>query len=182
MPVPIAASMTLEVIGLVLGTVFRCAHAGSSCTNLVMSVDKPSMRSSSRRQSQARSWMIRIMRSNSTSEHWARMPGNSVHRKPNQLGRKERIGQKRRRPAITDHHALHLCARASSQVIRSLATCVSRAMSEGGRSYLDRQPDVNKRSLAVATEPSLRLIESIRSRYLDQAGRVCRDKSHFISS
>jgi len=55
-------------------------------------------------------------------------------------------------------------------------------MSEGGRSYLDRQPDVNKRSLAVATEPSLRLIESIRSRYLDQAGRVCRDKSHFISS
>src|SRR5260370_13126661 len=112
--------------------------------------------------------MIRIMRSNSTSEHWARMPGNSVYRKPNQLGRKERIGQKRRRPAITDHHALHLCVRASSQVIRSLATSVSRAMSEGGRSYLDRQPDVNKRSLAVAIEPGLRLIESIRSRYLHQ--------------
>ena len=117
------------------------------------------------------------MRSDSTSEHWARMPGNSVHRKPNQLGRKERIGQKRRRPAITDHHALHLCARASSQAIRSLAISVSRAMSEGsvsramsegGRSYLDRQPDVNKRSLAAAIEPGLRLIESIRSRYLDQ--------------
>jgi hypothetical protein len=106
------------------------------------------------------------------------MPGNSVYRKPNQLGWKERIGQKRRRPAITDHHALHLCARASSQVIRSLATSVSRAMSEGGRSYLDRQPDVNKRSLVAAIEPGLRLVESIRSRYLDQVqGRVCRTKA-----
>ena len=40
---PIAATMTLEVIGLVPGNVFRRAHAGSSCTNLVLSVDKPSM-------------------------------------------------------------------------------------------------------------------------------------------
>jgi hypothetical protein len=78
--VQIAATMTLEVIGLVLGTAFRCAYAGSSCTNLVMSVDKPSMRSSSRRQPQARSWMMRIMRSDSRSEHWARMPCNSVYR------------------------------------------------------------------------------------------------------
>jgi hypothetical protein len=92
--VQIAATMTLEVIGLVLGTTFRCAHAGVSSTNLVMSVDKPSMRSSSRRQSQARSWMTRIMRSDSTSEHWARMPGNSVYRKPDQLSRKERIASK----------------------------------------------------------------------------------------
>jgi len=111
--------------------------------------------------------MMRIMRSDSTSEHWARMPGNSVRRKRSQLGRKERIGQKRRKPAIPTHHALHLCARASSQAIRSLVTSVSRAMSEGGRSYLDRQPDVNKRSLVAAVEPGLRLIESIRSRYLE---------------
>jgi hypothetical protein len=40
-------------------------------------------------------------------------------------------------------------------------------MSEGGRSYLYRQPDVNKRSLVAAVEPGLRLIESIRSRYLE---------------
>jgi hypothetical protein len=79
-PAQIAATMTLEVIGLVLGTAFRCAHAGASCTNLVMSVDKPSMRSSSWRQSKARSWMMRIMRSDSRSEHWARMPCNSVYR------------------------------------------------------------------------------------------------------
>ena len=51
-------------------------------------------------------------------------------------------------------------------------------MSEGRRSYLDRQPDANKRSLAAAIEPGLRLIESIRSRYLDQVqGRVCRTKA-----
>jgi hypothetical protein len=96
------------------------------------------------------------------------MPGNSVHRKPSQLGGKERIGQKRRRPALPTHHALHLCARASSQAIRSLAISVSRAMSEGRRGYLERQPDVDKRSLAAAIEPGLRLIASIQSRYLDQ--------------
>ncbi len=95
------------------------------------------------------------------------MPGNSVHRKPNQLGWKERIGQSAEGQPLPTHHALHLCARASSQAIRSLVTSVSRAMSEGGRSYLDRQPDVNKRSLAAAIEPGLRLIESIRSRYLE---------------
>ena len=79
-----------------------CVQTWDSCTNVVMSVDKLSMRSPSRRQSQARSWMMRIMRSDSTSDHWATMRGNSVHRKPSQLGRKERISQKRRRPAITD--------------------------------------------------------------------------------
>src|SRR5260370_28122139 len=68
---------------------------------------------------------------------------------------------------LPTHDALHLCARASLQAIRSLVTSVSRAMSEGGRSYLDRQPDVNKRSLVAAVEPGLRLIESIRSRYLE---------------
>jgi hypothetical protein len=52
-PVPIAASMTLEVIGLAPGNVFRRAHLGSSFTNVVMSVDKPSMRALSRRQTQA---------------------------------------------------------------------------------------------------------------------------------
>src|SRR4029077_13227595 len=46
-----------------------------------MSVDKPSMRSSSRRQSPARSSMTCIMRDDSASERVARMPGNSVRKK-----------------------------------------------------------------------------------------------------
>ncbi len=177
---PIAATMTLEVIGLVPGTVFRRAHAGSGYTNLVMSVDKPSMRSSSRRQSQARSWMMRIMRSDSTSQHWARMPGNSVHRKPNQLGRKERIGQKHRRPAITDpSRAAPLC---KSQAIRSLATSVSRAMTEGGGAAISIGSQTSTRfpRRRNRTWPSTHREYPIPV-FGPGAGRVCRDKSHFIS-
>src|SRR5258708_10002398 len=48
----------LEMIGPMPGTVIRRAHAGSCSTKLVMSVDKPSMRSSSRRQSPARSVLL----------------------------------------------------------------------------------------------------------------------------
>ena len=48
-PVPIAATMALEMTGPMPGTVIRRAHAGSFSTKLVMSADKPSMRSSSRR-------------------------------------------------------------------------------------------------------------------------------------
>src|SRR5271169_1818067 len=46
-----------------------------------MSVDRPSMRSSSRCQSPASSSMMRIMRGDNTSERLARMFGNSVRRK-----------------------------------------------------------------------------------------------------
>src|SRR5215472_9936835 len=61
-PVPIAATMALEMIGPMPGTVIRRAHAGSFSTKRVMSADKPSMRSSSRRQSPATSSIMRIMR------------------------------------------------------------------------------------------------------------------------
>jgi len=50
-PVPIAATVALEMIGPMPGTVIRRSHAGSCSTTLVMLVDKPSMRSSSPRQS-----------------------------------------------------------------------------------------------------------------------------------
>src|SRR5580693_4146917 len=46
-----------------------------------MSVDKPSMRSSSRRQSPAKSSMACIMRDDSPSKRVARMPGNSRRKK-----------------------------------------------------------------------------------------------------
>jgi hypothetical protein len=49
------------------GNVFRRAHAGSFSTKLMMSADKPSIRSSSRRQSFAASSIMRIMRGDSTS-------------------------------------------------------------------------------------------------------------------
>src|SRR5215468_7963977 len=77
-PLPIAATMALEMIGPMPGTVIRRSHAGSFSTKLVMSADKPSTRSSSRRQSPARSSMMRIMRGDSTSERLARMPRNSA--------------------------------------------------------------------------------------------------------
>jgi hypothetical protein len=42
------ATMALEMIGPMPGTVIRRWHAGSLCTKLAMSANKPSMRSSSR--------------------------------------------------------------------------------------------------------------------------------------
>jgi hypothetical protein len=78
---PIAATVALEMIGPMPGTVISRLQAASSWANAVISADKPSIRSSSRRQSPASSSMMRIMRGDSTSARWARMIGSSVRRK-----------------------------------------------------------------------------------------------------
>jgi hypothetical protein len=47
--VPIAATVAIEMIGPIPSAVIRRTHAGSRSTKFVMSADKPSIRSSSRR-------------------------------------------------------------------------------------------------------------------------------------
>jgi hypothetical protein len=48
-PAPIAATVAIEMIGPIPSTVIRRTHAGSRSTKFVISADKPSIRSSSRR-------------------------------------------------------------------------------------------------------------------------------------
>jgi hypothetical protein len=95
------------------------------------------------------------------------MPGNSVHRKPSQPGAGNELAK-----SVEGQHYRPITRCASVQEL-------SRRRSDhwqypfheperGPPQLLDRQPDVNKRSLAAAIEPGLRLIASIRSRYLDQ--------------
>jgi hypothetical protein len=73
----------LEMMGPMPGTVIRRSQAASCATTSSISADKRSMRSSSPRQSPARSSIRCTMRGDSTSERLARMPGNSLRRKRN---------------------------------------------------------------------------------------------------
>jgi len=67
------------------------------------------------------------------------MPGNSVHRKPNQLGWKERIGQSAEGQPLPTHHALHLCARASSQACGLEHSVCGAGGSHSGQEHNDSQ-------------------------------------------
>ena len=75
-PLPIAATMALEMIGPMLGTLINRSHAGSLQASAPISLDRASMRSSSRCQSCASPSMMCSMRSDKTSVRLARMPGN----------------------------------------------------------------------------------------------------------
>ena len=66
-PVPIAATMALEMIGPMPGTLIRRSHPASRLASSSSSPDRPSMRSSSQRQSEVNSSMTRTMRGESTS-------------------------------------------------------------------------------------------------------------------
>src|ERR1700749_1958524 len=61
-PVPIAATMALEMIGPMPGTLISRTHAGSRRASSSISLDSSSMRRSSQRQSPARPSMARAMR------------------------------------------------------------------------------------------------------------------------
>jgi hypothetical protein len=80
-PVPIAATVALEMIGPMPGTVISRSQPLSCRASASISLDRPSMRSSSRRQSPARSSMTRSMRGDRASQGAARMRGNSARKK-----------------------------------------------------------------------------------------------------
>src|SRR5256714_3972355 len=80
-PVPIAATIALEMSGPMPGMLISRAQPWSCRASASISLERPSMRSSSRRQSPERSSMIRNMRGESTSVRLARMSGNSARRK-----------------------------------------------------------------------------------------------------
>ena len=63
------------------GTLISRSQPASWRATAPISLDRPSMRSSSRRQSPAMSSMTRTMRGDRTSEGVARMPGNSARKK-----------------------------------------------------------------------------------------------------
>jgi hypothetical protein len=65
--VPIAATIALEMIGPMPGTVISRTQPWSCRASASISLERPSMRSSSRRQSPERSSMIRNIRGESTS-------------------------------------------------------------------------------------------------------------------
>src|SRR5215472_13650613 len=66
-PVPIAATIALEMIGPMPGTVMSRSQLLSCRASASISLDRPSMRSSSRRQSPARSSTTRNMRGDRAS-------------------------------------------------------------------------------------------------------------------
>src|SRR5262245_15431625 len=72
-PVPIAATMALEMSGPMPGMLISRSHPESCLASSVISPDNSSMRSSSRRQSSAKPLMIRIMRGERTSGGVARI-------------------------------------------------------------------------------------------------------------
>jgi hypothetical protein len=72
-PVPIAATMALEMIGPLPGMLISRSHPASRFASSSISLDSPSIRSSSRRKSTASASMIRSMRGESVSEGVARM-------------------------------------------------------------------------------------------------------------
>ena len=80
-PRPIAATIALEMIGPMPGTVINRWQAGSCWTSVSMSADRPSMRSSSRRQSPARASITCTMRGDRTSVRVARICGSPARRK-----------------------------------------------------------------------------------------------------
>src|SRR6516225_3732283 len=67
-PAPIAATIALEMIGPIPGTLIKRSQPTSRRARTSISLDRPSMRSSSRRQSPARSSITRIMRGDRASQ------------------------------------------------------------------------------------------------------------------
>src|SRR5262245_39053723 len=67
-PVPIAATIALEMSGPMPGMLISRSHPESCLASSAISPDNSSMRSSSRRQSAAKPLMIRTMRGERTSE------------------------------------------------------------------------------------------------------------------
>jgi hypothetical protein len=80
-PAPIAATVALEMIGPIPGTLINRSQPASRRARTSISLDKLSIRSSSRRQSPARSSMTRRMRGDRASQGVARMRGNSARKK-----------------------------------------------------------------------------------------------------
>src|SRR6516164_4799726 len=66
-PVPIAATIALEMIGLIPGTLIKRSHAASCLASSSISSDTLPIRASSWHQSAASSSIIRTMRGESTS-------------------------------------------------------------------------------------------------------------------
>src|ERR1700730_6529069 len=79
-PLPIAATVALEMIGPMPGTVISRSHAGSPQASAPISLDRTLMRSSSRCQSSASPSMRCSMRGDRTSVRLASMLGNSMRR------------------------------------------------------------------------------------------------------
>src|SRR6516164_7300930 len=80
-PLPIAATIALEMIGPMPGTVITLRQLSSLFANASISSVTVSIRSSSRRQSPASSVTIRTMRGERTSACLARMSGSNWRRK-----------------------------------------------------------------------------------------------------
>jgi hypothetical protein len=80
-PAPTAATIALEMIGPIPGTLINRSQPASWRASTSISPDRPSIRSSSRRQSPAKSSMTRTMRGDRTSQRVARMPGNPACKK-----------------------------------------------------------------------------------------------------
>ena len=82
-PAPIAATIALEMMGPIPGTLISRPQPASWRAMASISFDKPSTRSSSRRQSPAKSSIMRTMRGDRTSGGVARMRGSSPRKKRN---------------------------------------------------------------------------------------------------
>ena len=80
-PLPIAATIALEMIGPIPGTVITLRQLSSLFANVSISSVTASIRSSSCRQSVARSATMHNMRGESTSVRLARMSGSAWRRK-----------------------------------------------------------------------------------------------------
>src|SRR5260221_59700 len=76
-PAPIAATIALEIIGPMPGTLINRSQPASWRAMASISFDKPSTRSSSRRQSRARSSIMRNMPGDRTSGGVARIRGKA---------------------------------------------------------------------------------------------------------
>src|SRR5262249_1085866 len=76
-PPPIAATIALEMIGPIPGTLIKRSQPAFWRAKTSISLDRPSMRSSSRRQPPAKSSITRSMGGDRTSQGVARMRGNS---------------------------------------------------------------------------------------------------------
>src|SRR6266700_7634856 len=80
-PLPMAATIALEMLGPIPGTLISRSQPASRRAMASISPDKPSMRSSSRRQSPAKSSMTCTMRGDRTSGGVVSMRGNSARKK-----------------------------------------------------------------------------------------------------
>jgi hypothetical protein len=97
-PLPIAATMALEMIGPIPGTVITLRQLSSAFASVSISSVTASIRSSSCLQSPARSLTMRTMRGESTSVRLARMSGSNWRR--NRSPCRTMMPRSRRKPRI----------------------------------------------------------------------------------